>query len=246
MQTLMQDVRFAWRSLRKSPGFTLITILTLALGIGANSAIFSVINGVLLKPLPYPDPDRLYWIFLSDPNFPKFPLNPNDFMDYRSQNRVFETIAAFTRQDLQLSDPDRPERWSALRVSKGYFEVLGFRPELGRTFDDKDELKGNAQVVILSDSLWRRRFNADRGIIGRKITLDEQPYTVVGVMPAAFQHVGGDYRSLPHGNTVDAWWPFTLPNESRRPRLAFPKRRGPPSPGHHGPDRASGHEPHRR
>jgi predicted permease len=209
------DLKYAWRSLAKSPEYAAITVLTLALGIGANTAVFSVVQGVLLKPLPYAHADRLYRIFLTGPAFPKFPLNPNDFLDYRSRNRVFESMASFTENDVQISDPDRPERLTALSVSKDYFHVLGFRPALGQDFVAANELKGNEHAVVLSDTLWRRRFNADPAIVGRKMVLNEAPFTIIGVMPTGFQHAGGDYRSPGHGSTVDAWLPFTFPTDRR-------------------------------
>src|SRR5580700_2059445 len=121
----LNDLRHALRDLSKNIGFTAIAVLTLAAGIGANSAMFSVIRGVLLDPLPYPQAGRLYRIFYTTHEYPKFPFNPADFLDYRTRNRVFESIAVFTEQDLELSDSDRPERLTALRVSKDYFHVLG-------------------------------------------------------------------------------------------------------------------------
>src|SRR5262249_27309961 len=159
--------RFALRDLMKNPGFTLLAVLTLAAGMGASTAMFSVIRGVLLEPLPYQDPDRIYRIFYTSSHFPKFPMNPTDFMDYRERNRVFDSMAVFTGDDLELSDRERPERLSAIRVSKDYFHVLGTQVELGRDFQASDEVPGNNQVVILSHDLWMRRFGGDRQIVGR-------------------------------------------------------------------------------
>jgi predicted permease len=210
MHEFIQDVRYSLRSLRQSPGFAIVTILTLAVGIGANSAIFSVMNGILLKPLPYPEAKQLYRIFEHSKAYPRFPVSPADFLDYRKRNHVFESIAVYTQADLQLAAVDRPERLSALQVSHDYFHVLGFAPALGQLFTEKEEISGNEHVVVLSDGVWRRRFGADPGIVGRTITLNQQPFLVIAVMPAALQHVGGDYRSPAHGATVDAWWPFTF------------------------------------
>ena len=132
-------------------------IVTLALSIGANSAIFSVINGVLLKRLPYREPDRLVRIFLSSPEYPKFPLNPFDFLDFRARNHSFDSIAAFTRGDVQLSGDGEPVRLNGFGITSGYFRVLGLQPELGREFDFQAEIPGNGLQVILSDRVWRTR-----------------------------------------------------------------------------------------
>ena len=176
-----------------------MVVLTLALGIGANSAIFSVIDGVLLKPLPYPQADRIVRVFFSSHTYPKFPLNPFDFRDFRTRSRSFEALAAFTRSDVQLSGSGEPVRLSAFRVTAGYFEVLGVTPALGREFDQNDEVPGNGNLVILSDRIWRTEFGAAPDIVGRKITLDSQPVTVVGVMPPGTEHPGNSYHALPYG-----------------------------------------------
>jgi hypothetical protein len=134
MHDLWQDFRYALRTLRKNPGFTAITVLTLALAIGGNSAIFSVVSGVLFKPLPYPEPDRLVRIFGEWPKFTDFPMSPADFLDFRARNQVFSQIALYARRDLDLTIGDKPESLKAMAVSSGFFEALGFSPLLGRTF----------------------------------------------------------------------------------------------------------------
>src|SRR5580658_1980221 len=144
-ESVMQDVRYAIRQLALNPGFTLVITLTLALSIGANSAIFSVIQGVLLKPLPYPHSEQIVRIFLSSPEYPKFPLNPFDFRDYRALNKSFESMAAFTRGDVQLSGSGEPVELAGFGITSGYFRVLGLTPELGREFDWNAELPGNNQ-----------------------------------------------------------------------------------------------------
>jgi len=212
----MSDLRFAFRQLLKNPGFTVVAVLTLALGIGANTAIFSVVYGVLLKPLPYREPEQLIRVFESSAGAPKFPMSAGDFQDYREQNTTLAGLALYTRQDLELSKDDKPELLSALRISSGFFDVLGVRPMLGREFRREDEAPGNHHVVILSNGLWQRRFQSDPGVIGKPIVLTGEAFTVVGVMPPGVPHVGGDYRSMPHGETVDFWWPVTLrPQDSR-------------------------------
>src|SRR5262245_1697378 len=216
MQTLWQDLRYGVRMLLKNPGFSLIAVLTLALGIGANTAIFSVVNGVLLKPLPYREPEQLIRVFERSLTQPRFPMSGGNFQDYREQNSTLSGLALYTRQDLELSNDDKPERLAALRVSAGFFELLGAQPLLGREFRREDELPDNNQVVILSHGLWQRRFNGDPNVVGRVVTLSGRPFTVVGVAPQGLQHVGGDYRSMPHGDSVDAWWPVALRPQAGR------------------------------
>jgi predicted permease len=210
IENLWHDLHYALRMLAKSPGFTVVIVLTLALSIGANSAIFSVIDGVLLRPLPYPEADRIVRFFFHSATYPRFPLNPFDFRDFRTRNRSFDSLAGFTRGDLQLSGAGRPERFAGFRVTAGYFHVLGLRPARGREFNTNDELPGNGRVVILSDRLWHNRFAADPTIIGRKIMLDSQPFTVAGLMPPGTEHPGNEYHGVAHGDTVDLWWPFTF------------------------------------
>jgi predicted permease len=215
-ESLMQDVRYALRQLASNPGFTAVITLTLALSIGANSAIFSVIEGVLLKPLPYPHAEQVVRLFLTSPEFPKFPLNPFDFLDFRARNKSFESMAAFTRSDVQLSDSGDPQELAGFRVTSGYFRVLRLKPQLGREFDWNAEIPGNGQQVILSNRLWRTRFDAAPDIVGRKITLNMLPYTVIGVMPAGTEHPGNDYHSLPFGESVDVWRPFEFEGNSNQ------------------------------
>lgn len=214
IELTVDDARYALRQLRANRAFSLVMVLTLALSIGANSAIFSVIDGVLLQRLPYPQPERLVRIFLSSPEFPKFPLNPFDFLDFRARNRSFESLAAYTRRDLQLSGSGNPVSLHGFAVTSGYFRVLGLEPQLGREFDFAAERAGNGQQVILSDRLWRTRFGADPAIVGRKITLDLRPFTVVGVMPPGTDHPGNVYHALDYGESVDLWSPFTFEGNS--------------------------------
>jgi predicted permease len=210
------DLRYGFRQLWSNPGFTIVILLTLALSIGANSAIFSVINGVLLKRLPYPQAERLVRVFLSSSTYPKFPLNPFDFRDFRARNRCFESMAAFTRGDVQLSGYCEPVRLYGFGITAGYFHVLGLQPQMGREFDQAAEIPGNGLQVILSDRLWRTRFAADPAIVGRKITLNMQPFTVIGVMPAGTVHPGNEYHSLAYGEDVDVWWPFSFAGDPNR------------------------------
>jgi predicted permease len=210
IETIAQDLRYAVRYLGRAPGFTAVIVLTLALSIGANSAIFSVIEGVLLRPLPYPRADRIVRIFFNSDIYPKFPLNPFDFRDFRERNSSFESIAAISRSDVQLSGSGDPVRLQAFRITAGYFRVLGFAPAQGGEFTTDDELPERGRLAILSDRIWRNRFASDPSMIGRTITLNAEPYTVMGVMPPAVQHPGNDYHSIADGDTVDVWLPFTF------------------------------------
>jgi predicted permease len=208
IDNLRADVRYALRTLSGSPGFTTVILLTLALSIGATTAIFSVIDGVLLRPLPFREPGRLVRVFFNSDIFPKFPLNPYDFRDFRARNRTFESFAAITRADTQLSGAGEPVMLQAFRVTAGYFELLGFHPRMGREFDTRDELSTAPDIAVLSDRLWRSRFAADPHIVGKRIMLDASPVTVVGVMPPGVQHPGNEYHALDDGETVDLWAPF--------------------------------------
>ncbi len=184
LETVWNDLRYAVRTLCRTPGFTIAIVLTLALSIGANSAIFSVIEGVLLRPLPYTQPDRLFRIYFNSDTQPKFPLNPNDFRDFRERNRTFQSMAAMTRRDMQLSgNGSDPVMLRGFSVTAGYFGMLGLSPARGRDFNTGDELPERGRIAIISDRLWRARLGADPNILGRTITLDTVPFTVVGVMP---------------------------------------------------------------
>src|SRR5277367_224842 len=216
LNAIEKDVRYAIRTLAKAPGFATIVVLTMALGIGANSAIFSVIEGVLLRPLPYPQPDRLVRIYFNSDTQPKFPLNPYDFRDFRSRNHTFESMSAINRHDMPLSGAGEPIRLHAFVVTAGYFHVLGLSPARGREFHSDDELAGHGQQAILSDRVWRTQFSSDPNIVGRTLTLDARTYTVVGVMPPGTQHPGNNYNAVADGDTVDVWCPFLFdedPNE---------------------------------
>ena len=184
---LRQDVRFGLRGLRRSPGFAAVAIAALAVGIGANAAIFSIVNGVLLEPLPFKEPDRLVTIFEKAPGAPvdKFGFSAPDFAIMRRATRSFAGIAAYRTVDYELSGQELSERVTAARVSPELFGVLGVTPALGRPFSPEEDAT-DARVAVLSDALWRRAFNRDPAIVGRAIALDRQPYVVVGVMPEAF------------------------------------------------------------
>ena len=214
------DFRYAIRLLRRSPGFAATATLTLAVSIGANAAIWSAVKGILVAPLPYPDPDRLVRLFEEAPTNPHFPFSPADFRDHRAELRTFDGIAAYGRSDLQLGDAQPPEQLRGMRVSAGFFTLLGRPPALGRDVAQSDEVQGAADVVILSHTLWMRRFQGDPAAVGRTVRLSGRPFRIVGVLPEGFQHVGGTYQTYGHGEPVDVWWPLAVPREEH-PRYRF-------------------------
>jgi predicted permease len=216
LETIWNDLRYALRVLGRAPAFTVVIVVTLALSIGANSAIFSVIEGVLLRPLPYAQPDRIVRIFFNSDNYAKFPLNPFDLRDFRARNRTFDSVAGIVRADAQLSGSGEPVMLRAFRVTAGYFRVLGFTPVRGREFSTADEVPAQGRLAILSDRLWRTRFASDSAITGRTIILNAQPYTVVGVMPPNVRHPGNDYHAIADGDTVDLWLPFAYEGDPNR------------------------------
>ena len=184
METVLQDLRYGLRTLRKSPGFALIAVLTLALGIGANTAMFSIVNAVLLRPLPYSDPDRILKLYTSMPQFKDASVSYPNFLDWQQRSRSFEAMAAFRNDSFNMTGQGNPERLRVQMVSSTVFDVLGIRPIVGTTFGPKEDVRGGAPVVVLTSSFWKSRFGADPSIVGRSITLDEKLYTVIGVIPA--------------------------------------------------------------
>ncbi|HEY0170245.1 MAG TPA: ABC transporter permease, partial [Pyrinomonadaceae bacterium] len=184
-----QDLRYGVRVLWKNPGFTAVAVIALALGIGANSAIFSVVNAVLLRPLPYKDPDRLVmvWEENAKSGYPKDTPAAANFVDWRGQNQVFEGMAAVAEQDFNLTGAGEPERLSGRSVSAELFPLLGVAPHAGRVFTPEEDRPGANRVVVISHGLWQRRFGADQGVLGKTLILNGEAHTVVGVMPAHFQ-----------------------------------------------------------
>lgn len=186
MQTLLQDLRYGLRMLRRSPGFTAAAILTLALGIGANTAIFSAVNGVLLRQLPFRDASRLTWVWCTRVDRAKAPFSIADFLDYREQNRGFEFLSAFAPWRPNLTGQGKPEQFTAIRISADVFQRLGVRARIGRALQPEDDAPQAQNVVVLTDAVWRTRFAADPAIIGAPLDLDGTSYTVVGVLPPNF------------------------------------------------------------
>ena len=215
MHTLLQDVRYSVRLLLRSPGFAVTSIATLALAIGANAAIFSAVQGILIAPLPYPEPDRLVRLFEESATTPHFPVSPADFRDYRAELSTFEGLAAYFRNDLQLAEGSQPEQLRGMQVTSGFFTLVGHQPTLGRDFTANDELTGNDNVVVLSHGLWMRRFGGDPGIVGRPVRLSGRTFHIVGVLPEGFRHVGGTYRTYSHEESVDIWSVLPVPRGNR-------------------------------
>ncbi|HWS87824.1 MAG TPA: ABC transporter permease [Pyrinomonadaceae bacterium] len=189
MTTLLQDLRFGVRTLAKRPGFALVAVLTLALGIGANTAIFSVVNAVLLRPLPFKDAERLVIVYEATQSVPRDFVSVPNLEDYRAGSRSFEGFTTFVPQSVNLTGAGaEPERVIGAFVTSSFFPVLGVQPARGRAFTTEDDAQGGGQVALITHELWQRRFGADPEIIGRSLTFNGEPYTVVGVMPAGFRY----------------------------------------------------------
>ncbi|MGH9445219.1 MAG: ABC transporter permease, partial [Terriglobia bacterium] len=189
---LIQDVRYGLRQLRRNPGFTTVAVLTLALGIGANTAIFSVVNSVLLQPLPYRDPSRIVMVYhvppaKSFPGMTKFSVSPANYLDWRNQNRVFEPLAIYGFRGMTLNGTVQPEAVRAAKVSAGFFSALGVRPRVGRVFAPDEERAGHANEVILGNAFWHAHFGSNRNIVGQHLRFDQQVYTIIGIMPPNFR-----------------------------------------------------------
>jgi predicted permease len=206
METIIKDIRYGIRGLLKRPGFTIIALITLALGIGANTAIFSVVNAVLLRPLPFQDPEQLVIVW-EDATFAGFPRNtpaPANYVDWKNQNQSFSDMAASHETSFNLTGDGEPERVSAYSVTANFFPLLGVQPLLGRSFLTEEDRPGANKVAVLSYSLWQSRYGADRNILNRDILLNGEKHSVVGVMPASFQFFEKDTR---------LWVPIALDQE---------------------------------
>jgi len=206
MDNLLQDIRYGLRALAKNPGFTAVATLTLALGIGANTAIFSVVESLLLRSLPYPQPEQLVEIWNTyPPQVPKAGLSPGDYADWRRQNASFSEMGTYydIPQGFNLSGDGEPQRVQVSSADSGLFPMLGIRPAVGRVFFPEEDRHGSAPVVILGHRLWQSRYGGDPGVIGRSISLDNQHYTVVGVLPPG----------IPLVRSADLWMPLGQSND---------------------------------
>jgi predicted permease len=194
MHTLWQDLRYGARMLLKQPGFTAVIILTLSLGIGANAALFSVINGVLLQPLPYPQPEQLVTLHASKPNFDAGSVSYLNFLDWQKENRTFTAMAVARSASFTLTNAGEAERLSAQHISADYFTVLSVAPALGRNFAPSDNETGAAPVALINAGLWQRKFNSAPDALGQALRLDDRSYTIIGVLPAEFKAPSGNPR----------------------------------------------------
>lgn len=200
LEVLWQDIRYGARQLRKNPGFTAVAILTLALGIGANTAIFSVVNAVLLRPLPYPEPGQLVQLRADQPGSPNSFISSAIYLEVKAQSQSLARIAAYSGGDMTLTGAGAAERIVAGAVSMDFFPLLGVQPALGRNFTREEDTPKGPRAVILGHGLWQSRFGGDSNVLGRKITLNQQSYAVVGVLPARFQYPEG----------FELWTPLAL------------------------------------
>src|SRR5437763_6361414 len=212
MLTLIQDFRYALRQLRKNPGFTIVAVLTLALGIGANTVIFSVVNGVLLRPLPFQEPGRLVQIWhvppaASFPGMTRFSVSPANYLDWQNQNHVFENMAIYGYRGFTLSG-SHPEQLITSAVSGGFFDTLGVQPMLGRVFSPDEDQPGHSNVIVLNYGFWQEHFGGNRNIVGQNVTLDGQSYFVAGIMP----------RNFNFPDFAQAWTPLGWTDKERAVR----------------------------
>jgi putative ABC transport system permease protein len=210
LDVAVSDFRYAMRMLRRNPGFSVIALLTLALGIGANTAIFSIVNSILIRPLPYEDPDQLVWVWGRFNLGNTASVSPPDFRDYRAQAQLFDAFGCFSAVSFTITGNGEPERLNGSIVSAEFFRIFGVKPAMGREFTSEEERVERPGVVILSHGLWQRRFGGDAGIIGRNIVLDGRPLTVVGVMPQEFRFSG----------SAEAWVPIPLNSPGMQSRGA--------------------------
>src|SRR5438105_3368560 len=200
LETLWQDVQYAVRMLVKNPGFTAVSVVALALGIGANTAIFSVVNAVLLRPLPFRDPDKLVYVLRTQPPIMRGPVSRPDFTEWRAQQKVFQDVAAFYYKAYNLTDLDESRRVGGARVTGSFFSLFGVAPARGRYFLPAEDEAGGGHVAVISYGMWRRDFGGDSKLVGREIRLNGAPYTVVGVAPPCF--------NFPE--RIDVWTPAVL------------------------------------
>ncbi len=218
LDTLMQDLRYAARTLRRKPGITIVIVLTLALGIGASTAVFSIINTVLLKPLPYPASGQIVFPWRLAPRgmqlgYDEIPWGRSEFLVLSKESKAFQFLGAFKSDSFNLTGAGEPVRINGLRASAGFFPALGVQPALGRPFSSEEDTTGHEHVVMLSDSLWREQFGGDPAIVGRTVELNASAYTIIGVMPASFSFPHAE--EMPDGFTferdVKLWVPLALP-----------------------------------
>ncbi|HVG21959.1 MAG TPA: ABC transporter permease [Blastocatellia bacterium] len=215
MRVLLQDFRYGLRVLIKSPGFTLVAVFALALGIGANSAIFSVVNAVLLRPLPYDNPDRLMLASQTGPEIGTMKFSPADFLDLREQSQSFDGVGGVISWKFNLTGAGDPEVINGVFISSNMLDLLGVRPVIGRNLLPEEETPENKRVVLISHAIWKNRFNSDEAVIGKKLNIDTEPYIIIGVMPSDFQFPRPAFETSPKG---DVWVPIAFNPTLRKNR----------------------------
>src|SRR5881394_2529473 len=221
MQNLINDIRYGLRALISRPSVTLIIVTTLALGIGANTAIFSVVNATLLRPLPFKDPDRIVmvWGFLPKlaHNSDKFPSSAANYLSLAKQTQSFDQLAAFRQWSWQLTHDGEPEQLQGVRVSANFFEALGARALVGSTFTSDQDQDGSAPVAIISYRLWQREFGGDAKVVGKSLTLNGRTAQVVGAMPRDFEFPGSANMipGLQFATRNDIWMPLAMNQDER-------------------------------
>src|SRR5215471_8894635 len=222
---MVKDLQFAFRQLLKQPGFTFIAVLTLALAIGATTAVLSLVNALLIRPLPFREPQQLVLLLqhFKSQNLERIPVSPPEFKDYEARAHSFEKLGAFGNTNFNLAAEDRPERIAGAAVTAGVFPLLGVSPIKGRFFEAEECTLGRDDVVIISARLWQRRFNSDPQIIGKKLLLNGKNFTVVGVMPANFDFPlqlfnlgsGGQF-----GGRAEIWKPLAFTDDQMKARYS--------------------------
>ena len=232
MTKFTQDLRFALRRLRKSPGFTFVAVLTLGLGTGANSAMFSIVNAVLLRPLPYRDPEKLVLLSEHWPEFPRLSLSYLNYRDWRDQSQSFEAVGAVRNSVMTMTGIPEAERVPTQNVTANIFDLLGLAPNLGRTFTAAEDKPGAPGVAVISHSLWQRHFSASRDVLGKAIVLDNQTYSIIGVMPPGTEILQQSpdvflpfepwARTLPDDRS---WHPGILPIARLKPSVSLEQAR---------------------
>jgi len=218
MSRLLEDVRYALRLLRKSPGFTVIAVLTLALGIGANTAVFSVVNGVLLRPLPYAEPERLVRIWEHTRSFEQNSVAYLNYLDWREQNQTCEDMGAFRTEDFNMTGSGAPERLNGVQATASLLHVLRMKPLRGRTISENEDRAGAPPVVLLSEGFWQRRFGSSPGILGRQLILNGKPHTVIGIVPEGFRVRFGPAQ-FDVLTSLGQWDSFILQNRDEHPGI---------------------------
>ncbi|HKM90116.1 MAG TPA: ABC transporter permease [Candidatus Acidoferrales bacterium] len=223
VESFAHDMSYGLRMLRKNPGFASLAVMTLALGIGATTAMFSLVNAALLRALPYREPERLVYVWEPNPHIPGVPLEAwgpfnGDFYDWKKQSQSFTRLALFTTDRMNLSVAGEAARVCGSRVTGEFFQVLGISPELGRAVEAEDDQPGKGQVAVISHALWQSLFGADRGVLGRELLLNARQYRIIGVMPAGFAFPHGTESLETTGKATEVWVPWAMTAQERASR----------------------------